>query len=229
MLRQVRRSMNLDELNGEDRTAFYIGEEEYFRGHTFDQAIEHPEYKSQTDLRRYILAAGWTHAKETHERSLANPGEIVSGLWVCEKCGFRLSKNVISISQGKIGVDARLEREECPNDGSLMRQAVLADVDPGPPEAGVCPDAACRCKDPGKSGAGRCNHENRYYSGEYFATNPPRWWWVCPDCFGQSTDTLEEKPGLERLKYYRVLRKMEQLGLGWDALTDEVLGKEGEE
>lgn len=72
-----------------------------------------------------------------------------------------------------------------------------------------------------------CEHENRYYSGEYFATNPPKWWWVCPDCFGQSTDTftLSEKPELERLKYYQVLRKMEQLGIGYDALTDEVLGK----
>lgn len=28
----------------------------------------------------------------------------------------------------------------------------------------------------------KCEHVKRVYSGEFFATNPPKWHWICEDC-----------------------------------------------
>lgn len=56
--------------------------------------------------------------------------EPIPGCWTCPRCGFDLSKNVISMAQGAIGADPRLSREECPNDGQLLVQklGVLATI-----------------------------------------------------------------------------------------------------
>ena len=44
------------------------------------------------------------------------------------RCGFVLSKRFLCTSTGKVGTDAHLERELCPNDDTLMVQHTEADV-----------------------------------------------------------------------------------------------------
>lgn len=57
--------------------------------------------------------------------------DTVAGRWICRRCGFLLTKSIISMAQGRIGTDARLHREVCSNakcGGQLMVQATVADL-----------------------------------------------------------------------------------------------------
>lgn len=45
-----------------------------------------------------------------------------------------------------------------------------------------------------------CDHE-KVFSGEYLATSPPQWAWVCATCREQGTAIMPEKPTAEPYRY----------------------------
>ena len=52
----------------------------------------------------------------------------VTGEWMCGGCGFLLQTRFLNPTNGATGVDERLGRYECPNDGKLLVQVTEADV-----------------------------------------------------------------------------------------------------
>ena len=60
---------------------------------------------------------------------MSGPGASapIPGVWICRRCGYRLTLRVISVARGTVGADARLVRETCPNGHGQLDQATEAD------------------------------------------------------------------------------------------------------
>jgi hypothetical protein len=50
---------------------------------------------------------------------------------------------------------------------------------------------------------------DKVYSGEYFAKNPPLWFWICSKCLEQGTDELINKPTVALFSYIMLLEKVD--------------------
>jgi hypothetical protein len=57
-----------------------------------------------------------------------------------------------------------------------------------------------------------CVHANRVYSGEYAATNPPAWSWLCPDCLAHGETTQKETPPIDRERFLQALQRLDPVG-----------------
>lgn len=69
--------------------------------------------KTNQDLEREVESL-------TAHLNKAKAALFVPGMWVCEDCGFTLSKSILSVSTGDIRVDRDETIEPCPNDQTRM-------------------------------------------------------------------------------------------------------------
>lgn len=87
-----------------------------------------PDIVTHVKVWAVIDAAVTLATVKSHRESAA----ILPGLWRCPKCGYVLSKRIVSPSG--VVADSRLEREECPTDGALMVQVTEGDVSEEEPD-----------------------------------------------------------------------------------------------
>lgn len=52
-----------------------------------------------------------------------------------------------------------------------------------------------------------CPHPSQVYSGEYFASIPPRWHWICPTCGETGADPMINPPAPDLNRFQRLYER----------------------